>query len=528
MTGRGWTAVGVGVICLLGVAAAARAETPEEVFDRLYGAEVRSAMMTRAGHVIGPTAKRLLEAARSSASSTELRVLLLEHAASIGGRAPTGYETAVAALVLLRETKPERTVETLEEQLDLETRLFKAARGAAWNAAGENLVTTLLALADAALEETLFAKAAGYARRAADTAEKVRSTRTSEVGRRLERVELAKRLAELEAALAARPADRPIREQILRFYLVEYDDPERAAAFAERDSEDHLDKYILVAAMKPTTLPERACIELADWYGGLAQEAGAVGRPAMLRRARTYYRRFLELHTAEDLERDKATLALAEVEKALADLAKPEAPKAEWVDLLALVNPGRHTLNGNWVLRGGVLAVQSRPGAYLAVPALPEGSYELRVTFKRLRGHGRGLAITLPIGRTGCVLRLAGRPSGGSYSGANEYGLTSGLETVNGADFTTSPGHVSSPKMPNGTEHTVLVKVDLKAPDAAITVTYNGQPYLSWEGAASDLAMPDVGTKRPPPRSFGLGCDAATAGFSELKVRMLTGQLKRF
>jgi len=120
-----------------------------------------------------------------------------------------------------------------------------------------------------------------------------------------------------------------LREKLVRLYLVDKNDPEEAAKHLEGVADVTLRKYVSAAAKPLEELPEPLCLELGDWYMTLSDSTPMPSsKAALLTRAAAYYQRFLELHTADDSTRAKATFALKELRQAENSLAKakPGAP----------------------------------------------------------------------------------------------------------------------------------------------------------------------------------------------------------
>jgi len=509
------------------LAAAAHAATAEEQFESVYGKKYRAAAGSRETSDDVALADQLLADAARTADDADLKALLCEKAYGLALKDASGWPTAVAAMDLLAATAPARKAECLDKVVTIRQNAFNTAKGAAWNEAGDALAAALVALAEMKIEAEDVAGARGCCVRAKEAAEKVRSARRSDVEAMAALVEVHARLSPLKSAIEMNPANRDARAKLLKIYLIELDDPESAAKFVERDRDDNLDKFILVAAMNVSSVPERGCIQLGDWYRGLADEAAPAGKAAMLRRARTYYCRFLDMHPALDPERSKADLALWQVETALAGLAPAAPPEAEWVDLLKAANPARHALAGKWSVQANGLAVAPFPDGYLVIPALPEGDYELQAAFTRTVGSGRGVIIALPVGRGMALLRL-GRGLSGYYSSSpySEYN-SSGLELVEGRESHANSTTCTPSKVATGRRHVVDITVTLEGSNAQVTIKLNGKDYIQWTGPQSDLTCPVLGNRKQPPRTFGLGADTSTVLFDTLRVRMITGQLKK-
>src|ERR1035437_427958 len=88
-----WT----GVMCLLGVAAIASAESPEVMFQKLYGDDAAAAAKSPTTKAALGFAARLVYNANNPQNDPALVRLLLEKAYEIGCKSPQGCATAVLA-----------------------------------------------------------------------------------------------------------------------------------------------------------------------------------------------------------------------------------------------------------------------------------------------------------------------------------------------------------------------------------------------------------------------------------------------
>jgi hypothetical protein len=128
---------------------------------------------------------------------------------------------------------------------------------------------------------------------------------------------------QLKARLKTDPQNKAAAEALVRLCLVDLDNPAEAAKYSELGADETTRKYLLVATMKVESLPENACLGLAEWYSDLADSAKPAAKPAMQKRCKTYCEQFLKMHTADDLTRKKISLLLERINK---ELAKLEAP----------------------------------------------------------------------------------------------------------------------------------------------------------------------------------------------------------
>ena len=135
----------------------------------------------------------------------------------------------------------------------------------------------------------------------------------------------ARRLDALAADLAGRPDDMAIRERIINICIVELDNPARAAAFVNEDTDQILQTYVPLASVKIDEIAEAPCRELAEWYLSNLKKPSSLGRVAMLGRVAAYYGRFLKLHQAADAERRGATEKYELAVRQLAELGEKPA-----------------------------------------------------------------------------------------------------------------------------------------------------------------------------------------------------------
>ncbi len=305
--------------------------TPEEVamaVESLYGPAIRDAKATPTKEDDLEMASRLLDAARPGNHPPALTGALAAEAADLAaGAGATGHATAVAALELWIDAAPDGAAEPRAKLVDLYQAAYVRARGAAERAdLGRALLEALLALADAEAETYDTTAAVAALRRAQGVARAVRSPEAEVIQARLRhavtRQRIQARTEALAEAVAADAADAEARRTLVRLILIELDAPERAAEHLAPDADDVESKLVLLAAMTPDRLPERAALRLAEWYEDLAADATPPAEPTMLERATLYYGTFLAKHTAADAERQKAEVALAAVEEKLRDLAE--------------------------------------------------------------------------------------------------------------------------------------------------------------------------------------------------------------
>jgi len=307
------------------------ADEAADTFNKLYGEDLKRVAATPLPADDVALARQMLEDAKKVADQPAFLALLCEKACELGAREASGHKTAIAAMDLLAEKVPEKKFECLQMKAGLYQKQYAAARGEAKAKAGEHAITALSALADAQAAAG-DADAAGLTLRQAITvATAIKSDTKAALQARIEKLaprrKAEKQIEAIQAKLDANPKDEASRKELVRLWLVEMDNPAEAAKFLDESLDDVTRKYVPAAAKPIEDAPEVACMELGDWYKGLADQAAPASKVAMLRRARGYYQRFLELHPPEDLGRTAATLSLKRIEDALAKLGPAPEPK---------------------------------------------------------------------------------------------------------------------------------------------------------------------------------------------------------
>ncbi|MCX5677393.1 MAG: formylglycine-generating enzyme family protein [Planctomycetota bacterium] len=336
------------------------ADEAADTFNKLYAEDLKRVAATPLPADDVSLAKQMLEDAKKAGDQPAFLTLLCEKAYELASKDPSGYATATAAMDFLAVMVSEKKVECLQKNVALYQKQYAAARGEARTKAGENVITALSALAEAQAAAGDTDDAGMTLRQAIAVATAIKSESKAVLQAQVENLasqqKVEKQVAALKAKLDADPKDVASRKELVRLYLVEIDDPGEAARLVDESLDQAMRKYVPAAARPVEDVPEVACMELGDWYKGLADQAATpVGKGAMLRRAQAYYQRFLVLHTATDLGRTAATLALKRIEDALAKLGPASESKSSPSSLtlglgygvtmrLVLIRPGKFVM----------------------------------------------------------------------------------------------------------------------------------------------------------------------------------------
>jgi len=385
-------------------AIAAEADKAAEAFESVYGADLKRVKATSDFRDDLDLATRLFAAAKEAMGQPEFLAILCGKASELASVHPDGYPTALAAMELLPTGIPDKGVWCAERVVEIRQRQFDAARPGNRATAGEELITALLALVDLKLAAGAPAEGAAFCRKAETAARTIKSDRLADIDARQKALASAlKTLREadsLKALLEKNPQNGPVREKLVRFYLVDLDNPAEAAKHVNGVADESLAKYVPAAAKGVEATPALASKELGDWYRALAEGAPPGAKAAMVARAKAYYERFLELHTTDDLDRTTASLVHKKIAAELARLSAspgPLVPSTETtiapgkaVDVLKSVDTKKDTVKGRWKMQDGGLLVESNEAAQrLALPIAVAGSTTTPLRLKKTQAARR-------------------------------------------------------------------------------------------------------------------------------------------
>jgi formylglycine-generating enzyme required for sulfatase activity len=331
------------------------ADEAADTFNKLYADDLKRVAATPSPADDVALAKQLLEAAGKVTNQKDFLALLCEKAYELAIKDPTGYPTAKAAMELLTANVPEKKVESLQKVAAMYQRSYAAARAEAKAKAGEALIELLKVLADAQAAAEDVDGAGATLKQALAVATAIKSESKAALQAQLagltSQQQVEKQIAALKAKLDANPKDAASRKEIVRLYLVELNSPAEAAKFLDETLDEATRKYVPAAAKPVEDAPEAACMELGDWYKGLADQATApASKGAMIERAKAYYERFVDLHKVDDVARAGATLMLKKIDDVLAKLdpATKSSPASLTLDLgkgvtmkLVRIRPGK-------------------------------------------------------------------------------------------------------------------------------------------------------------------------------------------
>jgi serine/threonine protein kinase len=174
-------------------------------------------------------------------------------------------------------------------------------------------------------------------------------------------------------------------------------------------------------------------------------------------------------------------------------------------DLLALIDPSKDAVEGEWTLENPGLV--SAPGQHvrLQLPVIPPDEYDLRVVLTRVEGVD-GLAFGLVQGAAQWTVYVDKFPQEGSQSGVEL--LDNGMATS-----------VRGPQIVNGQPTTFEFKVR----KSGYTVLKDGKPFLQWQGNYSRLSNFNRWEVRNN-RALFLGQWSNRLRYSEIRLTAISGE----
>jgi hypothetical protein len=187
--------------------------------------------------------------------------------------------------------------------------------------------------------------------------------------------------------------------------------------------------------------------------------------------------------------------------------------KYAWTDLLALVDLSKDVIKGDWKRAGAGYAVAGGDFSTMVLPVSPAGDYELEFGSVRAAG-GRGVRAILPVGKATIMLIIGGWDN-----------KVSGLDMVNKQSAENNETTVKPWPNETGRPCAFKVRVTQDGDKAAIAVTLDGKPYISWSGLSTALGITNNWAKMGE-RSLAIGAHQTQATFSYVRLRMLSGEAK--
>ncbi len=507
-------------------------------------------------HVIGRAtsdasrARKLVDAARTMGSGDAAAVRLLERAleyAIKSARDAEGFRAGCDALDELQRRRPDGKDRWAEKRIELCRLAYQSSPVEARAVAGVALMKALDAWGGQAVAQRKWAKAVTLLSEAHRVA-----VATGRRGLYFERkkdaaehfLKAERTLAALHGGGARGPKDARTRERMLRTLVVDLDDPQRARQHLGPGIGEVWTTYVPLAAGDLKGLPETACRELCDWYfKSLAVKAAPVARERMLRRARLYCRRLLDLHAAKDAVRLGADGRLSEIDRQLRllDPVGSMLARLRYVDLMKLVDLDFDATEGCWLAAKGTFCSSSKSDGTLRFPVEVTGSYRLSLAVAKLQ-MAQDVAFTFPVADREVEMTMHEYYASADESPSSRYGPSrtryrsssgrvgekvtwirlqfEGLSKDRGGSCSkvVHPRYESRKWVP----YAVDVAVKVTGERVQMAAMLNRQKWLSWSGSKKSLSSPRGGGGG----SIGIRFDKPGVVVSAAKLRPTGGEVK--
>jgi len=281
-------------------------------------------------------AEGILKQAGSLKDDPAARMKLLAKAYEYGTKHRNGYPVAVEAARKASESaERDEKVTWLKRLVEAHKLAFRFVAAKERSQAGATLVDRQIAVGDALAGMQADDEALRCYNDAASTARRYAPVREHEIARKIadltDRRRVARDVERCKKLLAEDAGHVVARQRLIRIYLVEFDRPDEARKLLTADVDEKWRTYVPLAVQGPGTLADEACVEqMGDWYREVLAKGDGVtlkGKASALRRARSYYGRFLQLHPKQDIAGARVRAKLAKVDRLLADLQPRSLPR---------------------------------------------------------------------------------------------------------------------------------------------------------------------------------------------------------
>lgn len=378
------------LVVALSTASLAQADQATVGFMLLFGDDVRAVEATEQTEDDARLAERLFQEAESGQHADALTMLLYEKTYEYGMKDLTGYPTADQALGRMLEKDDARSREIGDMRLALLEKWIATERDE--NQQGLNvlnpdeLIDLYLDQSRLAAEARDIEQAIKYLRRCNEFTSKTRSPRRNEIkeaiGELYQLRKLLKDIAELEEQLDADPA---AAGKLAMIHLTEFDDPAKAATYADRMSDKQLAAKIRLAAMDFELATADNAKDTGAFYLGLVNDGQARQPVPMLIRAKAWLTEYLSRRQGGDQEIKAVNDMLAQVDQGL--LRQGVGQK------LARIMAGRVRGDGQFERPADIQAAIDRGVAWLYTMRDPERQWEQDAETHRNWGGYTALAV---------------------------------------------------------------------------------------------------------------------------------------
>lgn len=311
----------------LPAASAAAAESPQKLFEELFGAEAKKVAATPAKADDADFAAKLLKSSETLTEAPALRAILYEKAFEFAIRSSKGYSTAQTALNLLDTAVPEKKQQWDTGRLELYKLQYRISKGSGKKPAAENYITQCLVVGDNEANAGRWPDAVALYQQALNTATHVRSLQKAEATERLTTASQMMEMEELKQRLKKEPDNATVRTALIRFY-VEMDQPGWAEPYLKDPNVGEAWRtYVPLATRDISGLPVQVCLELGNWYKTLAFTAKPRAKATLAKRAKAYFLTYLSKARAGGVTAKALAEARGKINAALLQMGQKKLPE---------------------------------------------------------------------------------------------------------------------------------------------------------------------------------------------------------
>jgi hypothetical protein len=273
----------------------------------------------------------------------------------------------------------------------------------------------------------------------------------------------------------------------------------------------------VVSVVLPTTsssprpAPQLPVLLIACGAIGVLTIAGLIGALILSQRGSGKVANRLPGASSEDLPSSSRDLFASTRELDVDSVRDEEG----WIDLLALVDVSKNTVQGNWSIDNGSLRCQDpNAAARIILPVTVTGDYHLRVIFTQVSAASslRGANILFSVGARRQKLALDG------------FGRhISGLGNINHRTAAWNETKTDELVLVNDQRYTVDLRVNVLGTTGYVEAHVDDKPLVRWSGPIASLSLPD-GESLGNSSLLGLSIWHGTYLFHEARLKIIDGE----
>jgi hypothetical protein len=382
------------------------------------------------------------------------------------------------AVALLDKRWPGHKATSIENQLDLAARAYRAARNTNQRVpVGEAYIDLLMSMVQQSSDQNNLKQAIDIGRLANTIARAIDSEQRERIGLIIDQLStenmLADRIEKLTQSVKRNPQNKPSARDLVELLVTKRNDPAAASAFVQSTGDEALIELVNFAAKGTDQASAANAMRVGDWYRALADDEEGLYAEQLLVNARAWYARFFTEYTRKDALAKRVKTMDESTEQMLASLRESmgvQDPQGDWVDLIK----GQFDLERQ--ASGGEARVIDNEiqckACQLLFPLKAEASYEFELSFKVMEytGTEKPMVLLFPVDDHFYRVRF-------SYAGT----------LVLRGDQDDQRYRVEDRGDELGKTIRLLTQIAINEDNAKIAVLLNGNPAMSWEGEIEDL-----------------------------------------